>query len=182
MWAFDLTGSLVYSLAITMYCIPIRRSTIAPVTLTASTIIFIILLLISYWKRKWFHSEPGQTNPYKTVYNIIKYAKNHKYPLRRSAFTHCDNYIPSRLDFAKERYGGPFTTEQVENVKTLLRILLVLFAVGPVFSMEVVASVFVFPLASAHMVHNIKNRMISVLMMNLGNCYGEPVALRTHWK
>ena len=43
-----------------------------------------------------------------------------------------DNCIPSRLDFVKERFGGPLTTDQVENVKTFLGILIVLFAVGPV--------------------------------------------------
>jgi peptide/histidine transporter 3/4 len=43
---------------------------------------------------------------------------------------------PSRLDFAKERFGGPFSTEQVEDVKILFRIVLILLAVGPVFSMD----------------------------------------------
>ena len=56
--------------------------------------------------------------------------KGHKHPLQRSAFTFSENYIPSRLDFAKERFGGQFTTEQVENVKIFLRILLILFALG----------------------------------------------------
>ena len=60
------------------------------------------------------------------------------------------------MDFAKERFGGPFTTEQVENVKTFLRILLVLFAVGPVFSLEVPGSYFIFPLFSVHF-HHISN-------------------------
>ena len=151
-WAFKCIGSLVFIIVLILYCIPIRQTAVELVIcmLVACVLIFVLLLLVSCWKRKWFHSEPGQTNPYKTVYKIIKYAKTHKYPLRRSAFTHCDNYIPSRLDFAKERYGGPFTTE---NVKTLLRILLVLFAIGPVFSMEVVASVFIFPLTSVHVLH-----------------------------
>ena len=36
--------------------------------------------------------------------------------------------VPSRLDLAKKRYGGPFTTEEVENVKTFGRILLVLIS------------------------------------------------------
>ena len=54
------------------------------------------------------------------------------------------------MDFAKERFGGPFTTEQVENVKTFLRILLILFAVGPVFVLEVPASYFIAPLFSMH--------------------------------
>ena len=108
------------------------------------------MLIISCWKHRWFYSEPGHQNPYKTVYSIFKFAKSHKYPLRRSAFTHCDNYIPSRLDFAKERFGGPFTTEQVENVKTFLRILLVLVALGPVFALEVPASFFIFPMFGLH--------------------------------
>ena len=43
---------------------------------------------------------------------------------------------PSRLDFAKERFGGPFSTEQVEDVKTLLKVVLILLAIGPVFSMD----------------------------------------------
>ena len=106
--------------------------------------------MLSYWKRRWFRNEPGYQNPYKTVYKVIKFAKNHECPLRRSAFTHSDNYIPSRLDFAKERFGGPFTTEQVEDVKVFLRILLVLFAVGPVFNLEIPASYFIFPLFGVH--------------------------------
>ena len=61
--------------------------------------------------------------------------------------------IPSRLDFAKERFGGPFTTEQVENVKTFLRILLILFAVGPVFALEVPASFLIAPLFGMHLHH-----------------------------
>ena len=96
---------------------------------------------------QWFYSEPGQHNPYKTVYTVIKFAKNHKHPLQRSAFTHCDNYIPSQFDSAKERYGGPFTTEQVA---TFLRILFILFAVGPVFALEVPASFYIFPLFGLH--------------------------------
>ena len=42
--------------------------------------------------------------------------KGHKHPLQRSAFTFSENYIqPSRLDFAKGRFRGPFTSEQVEK-------------------------------------------------------------------
>ena len=115
--------------------------------------LLVILLLTSYWKRRWFYSEPGHQNPYRAVYKVIMFAKSHKYPLQRSAFTHCDNYIPSRLDFAKERFGGPFTTEQVENVKTFLRILLILIAVGPVFCLEVPGSYFVFPLFGGHFIY-----------------------------
>ena len=33
---------------------------------------------------------------------------------------------PSRLDLGKEQYGGPFTSEGVEDVKTFLCLLLLL--------------------------------------------------------
>ena len=116
-------------------------------------LLLIVLLVISCWKRRWFLSEPGYQNPYKVVCGVFKFAKSHKHPLRRSAFTHSDDYIPSRLDFAKERFGGPFTTEQVENVKTFIRILLVLLAMGPAFALEVPGSYFVAPLFGIHFHH-----------------------------
>ena len=78
----------------------------------------------------------------KIVYGILKFAKSQKHPLQCSAFTFSETYIPSRLDFAKERFGGPFTTERVENVKTFSwgQLLLILFALGPVFVLEVATS------------------------------------------
>ena len=41
--------------------------------------------------------------------------RRHKYPLQCSAFTFSEDDKPSRLDFAKAKYGGPFTTEQAED-------------------------------------------------------------------
>ena len=65
--------------------------------------------------------EPVTQNPFKLVYNVVKYAIKNKHPRCRSAFTYCEDELPSRLDFGKNKYGGPFTTEQVEDVKTFLR-------------------------------------------------------------
>ena len=84
-----------------------------------------------------FHTEFRCHNPYKGVYNVLNFARKHKYPIRRSAFTYCDDELPSRIDFAMERFGGPFTTEQVEDVKTFLRMLLVFVVLGPVFVLDV---------------------------------------------
>ena len=69
--------------------------------------------------------EPVGQNPYKLLYKVIKYSLKHKQPRYRSAFTYCEDELPSRIDFGKSKYGGPFTTEQVEDVKTFLRILAV---------------------------------------------------------
>ena len=108
--------------------------------LSLSLIFFVVLLLLlifSCWKRRWFYSEPGSSNPYKTVFKVLNFTRKHKHPLRRSAFTFADDEEPTRIDFAKERYGGPFTTEQVEDVKTFLRILAVLLVLGPTFFTEI---------------------------------------------
>ena len=67
-------------------------------------------------------------NPYKMVYNILKYAWYHKKPERRSALTYWENKLPSRVDLGKSKYGGPFSEEDVENVKTFLRMVVVLLS------------------------------------------------------
>ena len=66
------------------------------------------------------------------MYRVVKFAWHHKIPVRRSAFTYCEDEWPSRLDLGKQKYGGPFTVEQVEDVKAFLGILKVLFLIGPI--------------------------------------------------
>ena len=98
---------------------------------------FPFILVFSRLKRHWFIAHPAQHNPYKSVTKVLNFVRTHKLPLRRSAFTYCDDEKPSRIDFAKERYGGPFTTEQIEDVKTFLRILEFLLTLGPLFFMDI---------------------------------------------
>ena len=85
----------------------------------------ITVVMAIYYKRK-YHIEQVSRNPLKIVYQVLKYSYHHKYPERRSAFTYWENYIPSRIDLGKEKYGGPFTYEQVEDVKAMLRLLLLM--------------------------------------------------------
>ena len=77
--------------------------------------------------------EPAMQNPFKMVYKFITHALKNKRPRQRSAFTYCENKIPSRIDFGKMRYGGPFTTEQVEDVKTLFRVLFIAFVIAALY-------------------------------------------------
>ena len=74
--------------------------------------------------------EPVSQNPLKSVYSVLKYAATHKHPTRRSALTYWEEDIPSRIDLGKSKYGGPFTTEQVEDVKTFFRLLVVSIGVS----------------------------------------------------
>ena len=97
-----------------------------------------IALILNCFLSHWLIKEPVTQNPFKLVYQVIKYAIENKYPRHRSAFTYCEDDLPSRIDFGKNKYGGPFTTEQVEDVKTFLRTLPIIMA-GGIFCGEIVA-------------------------------------------
>ena len=84
-------------------------------------------LILLFLTKNMLAKEPVTQNPFKLVYRVIKFAIKNKHPRCRSAFTYCEDELPSRLDLGKHKYGGPFTTEQVEDVKTFLRLLTVVF-------------------------------------------------------
>ena len=84
-------------------------------------------LLLCFIKRHIVIEPPPTVNPAKQIYNIFKYAIKFKRPLQRSAFTYGEP-PPGMLDRAKERYGGPFTTDQVEDVRSFKNILLILLS------------------------------------------------------
>ena len=71
----------------------------------------------------WLVKEPVTNNPLKLIYQVLKYAVKNKYPRLRSAFTYWEDKPYSKIDLGKNKYGGPFTIEQVEDVKTFFRIL-----------------------------------------------------------
>lgn len=97
-------------------------------------------IVVIWFLRERLINEPAGRNPLKTLVGVLKYAWKHKIPQFRSAFTYgAEN--PSRLDFAKSRFGGPFTTEEVEDVKTVFRILLVMLGtVGFWFTNETIST------------------------------------------
>jgi peptide/histidine transporter 3/4 len=115
----------------------IGASAIFAVFLCSCFFMLCISLFIGCCKQySWFLRDTGSRNPYKLVYNVICFARKHSSPIQRSAFTYCEDELPSRLDFGKEKYGGPYTVEQVENVKVFLNILKVLLSLGPLFAIE----------------------------------------------
>ena len=89
------------------------------------------LILISlFCCNNWLIKEPISQNPFKLIYRVTKYAIKNKYPQNRSAFTYCEDEVISRIDYGKSKYGGPFTTEQVEDVKTFYRALPIIIHFG----------------------------------------------------
>ena len=97
------------------------------------SVIQVISCMIGYLYMKWSNSrlsciEQRSRNSLQIIYKVLKYAYQHKFPERRSAFTYWENHTPSRIDLGKHKYGGPFTYEQVEDVKTFFRLLLLIMS------------------------------------------------------
>ena len=110
---------------------------VIPVVILVSFYVFLLFsLYVGLCKRHtWFLTDAGFKNPYTLVYRVVCFSSKHEHPICHTAFTYCEkfNELPSRLDLGKEKYGGPFTTEQVENVKVFFGILQLLISLGPFF-------------------------------------------------
>ena len=82
-----------------------------------------LVLITSYLLKHWLDTTPHIVNPVRRIGEVLNYARKNKYPRNRSALTYWEEDYPSRLDLGKEKYGGPFSEEQVEDVKTVLRLI-----------------------------------------------------------
>ena len=87
-------------------------------------VVFLLIFCCCHWNKCLIKDPTTYGNPAKLICKILLFVKNNKQPCHRSAFTYTE--MPSRMDIAKKRYGGPFTTDQVEDVKTFGRIVLLL--------------------------------------------------------
>ena len=92
-----------------------------------------VLVVDLFYGKKWLVTQPNLTNPIKQIFKVLNYARKNKCPRNRSAFTYIDEEQPTRLDFANTKFGGPFTEEQVEDVKTTLRLLPLIVSMNLIF-------------------------------------------------
>ena len=116
-----------------LQCVPIPNQLqyldILPVIfLTLGTLCLSAVLIMDCLYHKWLDTNNKTGNPIKLIYQVLNYARKNKCPRLRSALTYIDEEHPSRLDFGKHKFGGPFTEEEVEDVKTIFRIIPVLLS------------------------------------------------------
>ena len=120
-WAENLGGVLSNIVAYLF-----QQSTLKNVFVT-STLYFAVPLAVIIISdclcQQWLDRTHKPFNPIKLIMQVLNYTRKHSYPERRSAFTHIDEEQPTRIDYGKEKFGRPFTEEQVEDVKTILRLL-----------------------------------------------------------
>ena len=124
MWGFVIANH-----AKLLKCVPSDYFDITAQSVSSSSAI-VMAFIFFYWKNS-LDTVPQLSNPYKLIFKVLNYARKHKYPQRRSALTYWEEGIPSRIDLGKLKYGGPFAFEEVEDVKTVFRLIpIIVFAGG----------------------------------------------------
>ena len=144
-------------------CVSEKYTVVAELLLPVCTT---LALCLDYNFNHWLIKEPTSENPLKLIYRVMHYAWKNKYPRQRSAFTYSDDKRYSRIDFAKQKFGGPYTTEKVEDVKTFWRVLLI-YILGSLFFGFIYGSLS----AEKFMRHHLRN--FSSNLSSFKNCFQE---------
>ena len=161
-WAGKLGMLIVSILYTSTFCPKGEAETVITWFVHAVSILFLLLiilfLIMAYCTRRHFNRDRVKYNPYKMIFKVLNFARKNKYPVGPvSAFAHCYDYRPSRLDYAKERYGGPFTTSVVEDVKAFKNVFLVLLALGPIYILDIPAESIILNKLSTHIDKSFSN-------------------------
>ena len=123
--------SIAAALAPVFYkCVQILMADVSLIMSLLPVLLLSIGLIIDFFFGHKLVQERVSTNPVSLIFRVLRYAAKHRFPVQRSAFTYCENKLPTRLDNGKSKYGGPFTTEQVEDVKTFWRVLVVVLIIS----------------------------------------------------
>ena len=92
-WAFHIRALVPLASFPLIWCDHLRRTAqkVLCSVGVVGTLSLITLFVVILWKKHWFYSEAGWESPYKAVLKIMIFAKRHKHPLQRSAFTYADH-------------------------------------------------------------------------------------------
>ncbi|CAI8032588.1 hypothetical protein GBAR_LOCUS18421 [Geodia barretti] len=112
-WGFY-SGFAITSIlgSVLLNCSRLQPSEVSMVMSLLPVLLLSVGLILDFHFHHKLVKEPVTVNPVSLIFKVLKYAAKHKYPVQRSAFTYCENERPTRLDYGKSKYGGPFTTEQ----------------------------------------------------------------------
>ena len=117
-----LSEPLVHFLFYILQCLFYNSKYFIAIIFTASGVsVSLVLVSHSFFKHK-LENISLIKNPINLIVRVLCYARKHKYPENCSALTYWEEEAPSRLDLGKDKYGGPFTEEEVD-VKTVFRML-----------------------------------------------------------
>jgi peptide/histidine transporter 3/4 len=89
------------------------------VTTFAVALLLTIALVLDFLFHSCLTKEQPTGKPLSLIFNVIKFSVKHRHSFRSEI--QCET--PSKLNIAKRIYGGPFTSQEVEDVKSMLRII-----------------------------------------------------------
>ena len=127
-WTLYLAGTLSFVVVEEQYYHADQVNVLASNIVISSTVLIFsvplaVIIISDCLCQQWLDRTHKVTNPIKLIIQVLNYTRKHRYPERRSAFTYSDEEQPTRMDYGKEKFGGPFTEEVVEDVKTVLRLI-----------------------------------------------------------
>ena len=100
------------------------------------------VIITNFLFKHWLDTIPQITNPVKLIAKVLNYARKNKYAKNHSALTYWEDDYPSQIDLGKEKYGGPFSEEEVEDVEeTVFRIIPLFISIVGMYSVEFFSSV-----------------------------------------
>lgn len=86
----------------------------------AVALLLTIALVLDFLFHSCLTKEQPRGKPLKLIFNVVRFSMRHRCSIR-SEFE-----MPSRFNIAKRIYGGPFTSQQVEDVKSMLQIVMLI--------------------------------------------------------
>ena len=119
-WVRNL-GLMIYLFSTT--CSYLEDSVKFEIYVMISVFCISLALCIYGLTRRDFVPNSERVNPYRKVFRVLYLALVIKRPVHRSAFSFTGAQPPSRLNLTKRVHGGKFTSEEVEDVKTFVRLL-----------------------------------------------------------
>ena len=125
-----------------------------------AVVIMTVAILLHVCCEGWYSKDKGRENPIKLVVNVLMYAAfvRRQPPRRRRAHRYGETRKP-RIELAKEDYDGIFSSDEVEDVKTFCRIVLIILSLTGFFASYSAVSSEYF----RHKFECIVNKLLSVL-------------------
>jgi len=92
-------------------------------------------ILLLFFSEKWLYKAKQRENPLKLIAGVLSFAAlvKRKPPQYRRSFRYGEGRLP-RIELAKMEYDGTYSSEEVEDVKTFVRVLLIIVCLGGTFA------------------------------------------------
>ena len=107
-WLWFLEGIFI---GVSQSCLCSSLSKQVGLFILPSVLMCTVAVITDFFLNHWLVVEAASYNPIALIWKTLWYVMKNTYP-------HLSHH--SRIDLAKKKYGGPFTAEQVEDVKTFL--------------------------------------------------------------